>query len=64
MEKKIKSSIILFAFVSISCGWLGVLVNSILTKQPKGYSLGMLLWLVIPLITAVLTERAKFSHPL
>lgn len=54
MEKNIKKSIVLFSLITISCGWLGVLVNNILTKQPKGYSLGMLLWLILPLITAVL----------
>lgn len=54
MEKKIKRNTVLFSLISISCGWLGVLVNNILTKQPEGYSLGMLLWLVLPLLTAVL----------
>lgn len=54
MEKKIKKSIIIFSAISILCGWLGVLVDSILTNQPKGNSLGMLIWLVSPLITAVL----------
>lgn len=54
MDRKIKKSIILFSLISISCGWLGALLNTILTKQPEGYSLGMLLWLVLPLLTAVL----------
>lgn len=54
MDKGIRSRIILFSLITISSGWLGVLVNNILTKQPEGYSLGMLLWLVLPLLTAVL----------
>ncbi|MCB2360863.1 CPBP family intramembrane glutamic endopeptidase [Clostridium estertheticum] len=54
MEKKIKKSIIIFSFISIFCGWLGVLIDMVLTEQPKGNSLGMLVWLVSPLITAVL----------
>jgi len=54
MEKKIKKSIIIFSAISIMCGWVGLLINTVLTKQPKGNSLGMLLWLVLPLITAVL----------
>lgn len=54
MDKKIKKSIIIFSSISILCGWLGVLIDMVLTKEPKGNSLGMLLWLVIPLITAVL----------
>lgn len=54
MEKKLNRNIILFSLIALSSGWLGVLVNSILTKQPSGYSLGMLLWLVLPLITAIL----------
>lgn len=54
MKKEIKKSIIIFSFISIFCGWLGVIIDMVLTEQPKGNSLGMLLWLVIPLITAVL----------
>lgn len=54
MDKSIKKGIIIFSNVAISCGWLGVLADSILTKQPKGNSLGMLIWIAFPLLTAVL----------
>lgn len=53
MNEKVKKSVIVFSIISALSGWIGVLVNSILTKQPKGESLGMLIWLVLPLLTAV-----------
>lgn len=53
MGEKIKKSVIVFSIISALSGWMGILVNSILTKQPKGESLGMLIWLVLPLLTAV-----------
>lgn len=52
MNKKVKRSVVVFSIISALSGWIGVLVNSILTKQPKGESLGMLIWLVLPLLTA------------
>lgn len=49
-EKNIKNGIFVF-FVIIS-GWIGVLVDSVLIAQPEGDSLGMGIWLVLPLLTA------------
>jgi len=59
MDKKVKKSVIVFSIISALSGWIGVLVNSILTKQPKGESLGMLIWLVLPLLTAVFIRIFK-----
>lgn len=59
MENGIKKSLLLFCALTALCGWLGVLTDSILTKQPKGSSLGMLLWLIIPLITAIIIRIFK-----
>jgi len=42
-----------FIAVVISSGWIGVLVDSLLTEQPEGETLGMGVWLVLPLVTAI-----------
>jgi membrane protease YdiL (CAAX protease family) len=52
MNNKIIRNIVLFSFVVIISGWIGVLVDSFLTGQPEGDSLGMGIWLVLPLLTA------------
>lgn len=54
MNNKIIRNIVLFTVVVIISGWIGVLVDSILPAQPKGDSLGMGIWLVLPLLTAFL----------
>jgi len=41
-----------FIFVVIISGWIGVLADSILTEQHDGDSLGMGIWLALPLLTA------------
>ena len=33
---KTKRNLIIFIIVTLSCGWLGVLLDSILTEQPEG----------------------------
>lgn len=35
------------------CGWLGVLIDLIIPEQPKGDTLGMGIWLILPLITTI-----------
>jgi len=52
MNKKIIRNIILFTVVVITSGWIGVLVDSVLTDQPEGDSLGMGIWLALPMLTA------------
>ena len=47
-------NIIIFTFIAVTCGWLGVLVDKFLEMQPEGESLGMALWLVFPLLTVIL----------
>ena len=54
MKNKRKIYLAIFIFVILVSGWLGVLLDSMLPKQPKGNSLGMGLWLVLPLFTALL----------
>lgn len=53
MDKKTIRNILLFIVVVIVSGWLGVAVDSILTEQPEGDSLGMGIWLALPLLTAI-----------
>ena len=52
MNKKATSGIGVFIFMVIISGWIGVLVDSFLTGQPEGNTLGMGIWLVLPLLTA------------
>jgi len=54
MDKKAIFNVGIFVFVVIISGWLGVLVDSFLTGQPEGNSLGMGIWLILPLLTALL----------
>jgi len=51
--KKIIRNIVLFIVVVIISGWIGILIDSVLTDQPPGDSLGMLVWLVLPMLTAI-----------
>ena len=53
MNKTIRN-IIIFIFVSLSCGWLGLFIDKIIGPQPSGESLGMGIWLILPLITTLL----------
>lgn len=54
--KKVKISLIVFAVLVYASGWIGVLIDSVLTDQPKGQeSLGMGVWLALPLIYALLS---------
>ena len=52
MNKKTVLNIGIFIFVVIICGWIGVLIDSVLPAQPEGDSLGMGIWLILPLLTA------------
>lgn len=52
-RKKILTSFIISAVALVS-GWIGVMVDSQLEPQPAGETLGMALWLVMPLITALI----------
>lgn len=52
----VKVHLIVFIIVVLSGGWLGVLLDSVLTDQTEGNSLGMGLWLVLPFFTAIFLE--------
>jgi len=53
MNRSIRN-IVIFAFVSLTCGWLGVLADKFVEQQPEGDTLGMGLWLVLPLFAVIL----------
>ena len=45
--------------MAFTCGWLGVLVDKVVEQQPEGESLGMLIWLVLPLFGCGFIIAAK-----
>lgn len=51
---KTKYNLVIFIVVTLASGWLGVLIDMALPEQPEGASLGMGLWLILPLLTAVI----------
>lgn len=53
MTKREKVTLGIFIFVTITAGGLGYLLDQILTEQPKGNSLGMGVWLVLPFLTGI-----------
>lgn len=61
MEKQIKRRVYIFIFIAIACGWIGKSVDMILTKQPKGQSLGSLIWLITPMIASFILARGHNS---
>ena len=52
--KKTMRNIIIFVFVSLSCGWFGLFLDKIIESRPNEESLGMGIWLIVPLVTALL----------
>ncbi|NLW47872.1 MAG: CPBP family intramembrane metalloprotease [Firmicutes bacterium] len=64
MNKNSIRNIVVFIVIVIISGWIGVLVDSILTDQPEGDSLGMAIWLVLPMLTAfaiILFSKASWN---
>ena len=53
MSKREKISLVIIIFIAITAGFLGYLVDQVLTDQPEGNSLGMGLWLVLPFLTGI-----------
>ena len=47
-------NIIIFAIVAFGCGWLGIFIDKLIEPQPDGETLGMAVWLVLPLLTTIL----------
>jgi membrane protease YdiL (CAAX protease family) len=53
MNKRDKITLAIFVFITITAGLFGYLLDQVLTEQPEGDSLGMGLWLVLPLFTGI-----------
>lgn len=65
MDKRAVRSIGLFVLVVITSGWIGVFVDSFVTVRSEGDSPGMGIWLVLPLLTALiimLFSRASWKE--
>ncbi len=54
MGKKTIRNISVFILVALASGWLGLLIDKSLGPQPDGDSLGMGVWLILPLLTTIL----------
>lgn len=53
-NQKVIRNIGIFVCISLACGWLGLFVDKLIKFQPDEESLGMVIWLVLPLITTIL----------
>ena len=51
--KKTLRNILIFSLIVLSCGWIGRLVDLKVGTDDNG-SLGMLIWIVSPLLTMVI----------
>jgi hypothetical protein len=54
MKNKVNYSIGIFILIVILSGWIGVILDSVLISQSEGDSLGMGVWLVLPILTALI----------
>jgi hypothetical protein len=52
-DKRTVRNIILFTIIVIVSGWLGVLIDKVIPEQPEGDTLGMGIWLVLPLLAVI-----------
>ena len=52
--KTTKRNLAVFIFITLACGWFGVLLDRFLDEQSAGDTLGMGLWLITPFIVTIL----------
>ncbi|PGM52006.1 CPBP family intramembrane metalloprotease [Bacillus cereus] len=52
--KHLKLHLIIFVLIVLASGWIGVFLDSLLTDQPEGNTLGMGLWLTLPFLVGIL----------
>ncbi|TCW57968.1 CAAX prenyl protease-like protein [Bacillus thuringiensis] len=50
----LKLHLLIFVLLVLASGWIGVFLDSLLTDQPEGNSLGMGLWLIFPFLASIL----------
>jgi membrane protease YdiL (CAAX protease family) len=53
-KMRTKTSLIVFIIVTLASGWLGVLLDLVIKNNEQENSLGMLLWLVLPLLASII----------
>ncbi len=52
-NRKAIRNLIIFTVIVILSGWLGMLIDKVIPEQPEGDSLGMGIWLVLPLLAVI-----------
>ena len=53
MKNRGLRNIVIFIVIALASGWIGVFVDSQLETQPEGDTLGMGIWLILPLLTTL-----------
>lgn len=60
MKTKQIINIIIFSVITVSSGWLGLLIDKFIETPPESNgSLGMLVWLVLPLLTVLILRGLR-----
>ena len=49
-----KKYVIIFIFVALMSGWIGVLIDTFIPNQPDEQTLGMGLWLILPFLCGII----------
>lgn len=49
-----KRNLYIFIVITLASGWIGVLIDMLLTEQPEGDSLGMGIWLILPFVFSLI----------
>ncbi len=52
-NRKVIRNLIIFTFIAILSGWVGMLIDKVIPEQPEDESLGMGIWLVLPLLAVI-----------
>lgn len=47
-------NLVIFAFVAVTCGWIGVWINTRVESPSPQQSLGLLFWILAPMLTGLL----------
>lgn len=60
-KKSLKLYLLIFVLTVLASGWIGVFLDSLLTNQPEGNTLGMGLWLILPFLVSILLRTCLES---
>ncbi|HRJ29110.1 MAG TPA: CPBP family intramembrane metalloprotease [Cyclobacteriaceae bacterium] len=53
MDKRAIRNLVIFIVVVLAIGWLGVWIDQVIPDQPEEETLGMSIWLVVPLLLVI-----------